>query len=151
MFLYPVEEKTVVHDIDVPLGFRVKTRPVTNECGFCEWQTNLLPSFRVWFNGVFFFASVKRRPVLPALPFQKYESEYLEELLLERCVVSPVKVSGCPSVPRILHTSMQRQGRPAGPTSLCFMAPTCPTLLSQAALAASLPHTLCHCCALATQ
>lgn len=72
MFLYPVEEKTVVHDIDVPLGFRVQTRPVTNVCGFCEWPTNLLPSFPFEFGLMeffffFFFASVKRRPVLPSL------------------------------------------------------------------------------------
>ena len=55
MFLYPVEEKTVVHDIDVPLGFCVQTRPVTNVCGFCEWPTNLLPSFPFEFGLMEFF------------------------------------------------------------------------------------------------
>lgn len=63
----------------------------------------------------------------------------------------PVKVSGCPSMPWIPRTSVQRQGQPAGPALLCVLVLTCSTLLLQAALAAPPPCPLRHCCTLTTQ
>ena len=67
----------------------------------------------------FLFASVERHTVLPPLPFQKYESKHLEELLFKRCIVSPMKVCGCLSVSRVPRASAQRRGGP-GPELLCL-------------------------------
>lgn len=52
-------------------------------CIWFSWSPFILSS--VEWN---FLASIRRRPV-PSLPFQKHESEYWEELLCTRCVVSP--------------------------------------------------------------
>lgn len=58
-----------------------------------------------------FLSNVGRSAVTPALPpspFQIYESKCLEELLCKRRVVSPVKVSGCPSAPQVPRAGLQR-------------------------------------------
>lgn len=57
-------KKTIVHNIDVPLGFCVQTRPIINVCGFCELPTILhhisLESFHFKFNLMEFFCKCQK-------------------------------------------------------------------------------------------
>lgn len=89
--------------------------------------------FEVEFNE-FFFLQVLEGILffVPPLPFQKYESKYLEELLFKRCIVSPVKVCGCLSVSRVPRASAQRRGWPWARAAELVML-TCSTLLLESA------------------
>lgn len=126
----------------------VQTCPVINVCGFCELPTILHRSFCSSFIlklGLmeFFFLQVLKGILffLPPLPFQKYESKHLEELLFKRCIVSPVKVCGCLSVSRVPRASAQRRGWPWAQAAVLVML-TCSTLLLKSA-----PASPRHCLA----
>lgn len=127
--------KRSVQGIGVLLGCSVQTCPVINVCGFCELPTILHQSFCSSFIlklGLmeFFFLQVLKGILffLPPLPFAKYESKRLEELLFKRCIVSPVKVCGCLSVSRVPRGSAQRRGWPWARAAVLVML-TCSTLL----------------------
>lgn len=61
-----------------------------------------------WVYGISFKCWTIRCYSRPPSPFQTYESKCLEELLCKRRVVSPVKVSGCPSAPQVPRAGLQR-------------------------------------------
>lgn len=65
----------------------------------------------VWWNFFFFLPASLLEGMLfflPSLPFQKYESKCLEELLFKRWTVSAVKVCRCLLVSRVPHASAER-------------------------------------------
>lgn len=101
VFLHAAEEKAMPQDGRCSLGVYV-----TNVCVFCGLPATLprrSPS-SFCFSWVYgeMFPSVGKSALFPApTPLQNWKSRYLEELLCKRCVVSPVKVSGCPSAPRV--------------------------------------------------
>lgn len=81
------------------------------------WQSciQVLPilSGSVGFMGFFFTCWEVCCSPRPPSPFLSYGSNHVEEVLCNRCVVSPVKVSGCPSAPRVPRAGPQRW--PAAP------------------------------------
>lgn len=108
----------------------------SNKCVWFLWVADNPASkllqffhFEVGFNGIIFLQVLKGILFfLPPLPFAKYESKRLEELLFKRCIVSPVKVCGCLSVSRVPRGSAQRRGWPWARAAVLVML-TCSTLL----------------------
>lgn len=117
--------KRSVQGVGVRLGCSVQTCPVINVWFLWVADNPALKllqffHFEVGFNGVFFQVLEGILFFLPPLPFQKYESKYLEELLFKRCIVSPVKVCGCLSVSWVPRVPVRRGGGVPGPELLCL-------------------------------
>ena len=143
--------KRSVQGVGVRLGCSVQTCPVINVWFLWVADNPALKllqffHFEVGFNGVFFQVLEGILFFLPPLPFQKYESKYLEELLFKRCIVSPVKVCGCLSVSWVPRASAQRRGWPWARAAMLVML-TCSALLlksAPASPAAVWPHCYPH-------
>lgn len=130
-FLYLVEEETTVCEIDV---FGVVCKDLSsNKCVWFLWVTEdavlkLLHFFHVTLGLRFFFPQMLESIQFfsPALPFQKYESKYLEETSFETPCCVPYESSGCLSRPEYHLLVCRGGGGLPVSTLLRFMARPAP-------------------------